>query len=312
MSDSLPSVWRVHLRPGGGPESSGGNAVRLCLDQGVIGIGWQVDPAPKSPEEYWEAGNQRFGNRGWKTNARAILWRMAVGDFVWFRDTRGDYYLGRVSGEWEYRDDKVNRDVDIANVRRCSIHKVGTGVPGKIVSAFIRGPALRPIRDDTARLFSIVKFNELSGETVPTHRTDGDIFSLLSAMDLEDLTGIYLQRRHGLLLIPSSRQRNSTTIDYEFELVDPDTGSAAYVQVKSGNERLDPARYYGDSADGAPDRKYFLFSPAGYERRSERPEVVCIPRTEMEAFLAEARRYLPGNIRTWLDWLDLISGTDAG
>lgn len=307
MPESMPTVWRVHLRPGGGPESSGTNAVRLCLDEGVVGIGWQVSPTPKTPDEYWEAGSRAFGDRGWKTNASAILHRMAVGHLVWFRDPLGDYYLGRITGDWEYRDDDTNRAVDIANVRPCEIHRVGTGVPGKIISAFIRGPALRPINDHTARLFSAVKFNELAGESLPVQHEGGDLFNLLSATDLEDLTGIYLQRKENLLLIPNSRQPRGTTIHYEFELVDPETGHASYVQVKSGNERLDPAAYER-AVNAEPGRRYFLFSPAGYARASKRPEVVCISRTEMEAFLTEARQYLPGNIRTWIDWLDSVSG----
>lgn len=307
MPESMPTVWRVHLRPGGGPESSGTNAVRLCREQGVVGIGWQVSPTPRTPDEYWEAGSRDHGTRGWKTNARAILWRMAVGDLVWFRDLLGDYYLGRITGDWEYRDDDRNRKVDIANVRPCAIHPAGTGIPGKIISAFIRGQTLRRINDHTARLFSTVKFNQLSGENLPVPHEGGDIFNLLSATDLEDLVGIYLQRKQNLFLIPSSRQAHSTTIQYEFELVDPETGHASYVQVKSGNERLDPAAYER-AVNAEPGRRYFLFSPAGYARASKRPEVVCISRAEMEAFLTEARQYLPDNIRTWIDWLDSVSG----
>lgn len=307
-ADTLPAVWRIHIRPGGGPESSGSNAVALCLEQGVVGIGWRVSPTPRSPEEYFALGRREYGNRGWKTAANAIVRNMAVGDLAWFRDIFGVYYIGRVSGGWEYRDDPKNMAVDIVNVRPCEIHRVGTRIAGNIISNFIRGQTVRKIKDDTARLFSVVKFNEITGQDIPVQVEGGSIFSLLSAKDLEDLVGLYLQRKRELLLIPGSQQPNSTTIAYEFELVDPKTGHAAYVQVKSGHLKLDPASYYrGVGEDG--DRKYFLFSPAGYQRPSEHRDVVCLEKAEIEEFVQEARSYLPANIRTWVDWLDGHSKT---
>lgn len=307
-ANSLPAVWRIHIRPGGGPESSGENAVALCLDQDVVGIGWQVSPTPRSAEEYFDLGQQEYGTRGWKTAANAIVRNMAVGDLAWFRDIFGVYYIARVCGGWEYRDDPKNEAVDIVNVRPCEIHRVGTRIAGNIISNFIRGQTVRRIADNTARLFSVVKFNEITGQDIPVQVEGGSIFSLLSAKDLEDLVGLYLQRKRNLLLIPGSQQPNSTTIAYEFELVDPNTGHAAYVQVKSGHVRLDPAPYYeGVGEEG--DRKYYLFSPAGYQRPSEHRDVICLEKAEIEEFVQEARNYLPANIRTWVDWLDGYSKT---
>lgn len=310
MPDRMPKVWRVHLRPTGGPKSSPQNAVDLCLRRNIVGIGWQVRPTPRTPDEYWQAGDRKYtgrGHKGWSAAANAILWRIADGDLVWFRDTFGIYYLGQVSGDWDYRDDLEYREIDIVNVRPCKeIYPVGTTVAGKIISAFIRGYAVREIPDYTARLFTTVKFNELSGKDLPVHAEDeGSIFSLLSAIDLEDLVGLYLQFRRRLLVIPSSRQPHSTTISHEFELVEPRTGDSVYVQVKSGNERIDPSRYYGFVGEGQA-RKYVLFSPAGYVRESEHPGVTCLVRTELTDFIEDARDYLPSNIRTWLDWLERV------
>ena len=183
-ANTFPAVWRIHIRPGGGPESSGSNAVALCLEQHVVGVGWQVSPTPKSAEEYFDLGRKKYGDRGWKTAANAIVRNMAVGDLAWFRDIFGVYYIARVSGGWKYRDDQRNKDVDIVNVRPCEIHRVGTRIAGNIISNFIRGQAARRITDNTARLFSVVKFNEITGENIPVQAEGGSIFSLLSAKDL--------------------------------------------------------------------------------------------------------------------------------
>lgn len=303
MSADAPRVWRIHIRPRGGTDPR--TAVEFCVRRSVIGIGWCVDGAPKTAKDYWRAGDKKYAgrhHRGWSAAARAILWRIPVGDLVWFRDTFGRYYIARVTGKWRYCNTEDSREAGIFNIRACRIYCVGTGIPGRIVNSFIRNATIQQIHDDTVRLFSIVKFNELSGESLPMYRTDATLFSLLSTRDLEDLVGLYLQRRKDLLLIPGSQQRNSTTIAYEFELVDPKTGHAAYVQVKSGHLKLDPASYYrGVGEDG--DRKYYLFSPAGYQRPSEHRDVICLEKAEIDEFLREAHGYLPANIRTWVDWL---------
>ncbi|MHA1331368.1 MAG: hypothetical protein ACTSR2_09845, partial [Candidatus Hodarchaeales archaeon] len=114
----MTKLWRIHIRPTG-PEGNVNvdESVKLCLDQKVIGIGWRVDKKPASKDEYKKLGKKKYGDIGWKINANAILDRMEIGDLVWFRDTKGVYYLGRISGEWEYRDNEKNLQADIVNVR---------------------------------------------------------------------------------------------------------------------------------------------------------------------------------------------------
>lgn len=168
MPDLMPTVWRFHLLPSGGPRSSPENAVKLCLKQGVVGVGWQVSPKPRSAEDYFKLGREKYGDRAWKTAAHAIVRDMAEDDLVWFRNPLGVYYLGQVSGDWEYRNKRKNRDIDIVNVRPCKkIYTVGTTVDDKIISNFIGGQAVRRIRNNRARRFSVVKFNEIAGENIP-------------------------------------------------------------------------------------------------------------------------------------------------
>ena len=286
-------VWRVHLRP----DADAIDPVDVCIRQNVVGIGWRVSRKPANKDEYWKLGEKEYGDLGWSRAANAIGWRMKEGDLVWVRDFFGIYYLGKIEGDWQYRDDPENLKADIINVRPCTPYRVGTSVAGKIVNCFRPPATIQQIHDETAEIFSILVFNKIAKENLPIKHLDYiDIFSLLSDVDLEDIVGLYLQHNYGLLFLPSSRSRQNTTISYEYQLIDPKTGCPAYVQVKSGNIVLDPSNYYRFP------ETYYLFSPAGYASPSIKKHVICIGRDEIEGFLSKARTYLPLNITAWIDF----------
>ncbi|MBM4288351.1 MAG: hypothetical protein FJ135_09445 [Deltaproteobacteria bacterium] len=292
------AIWRVHLRP----DSEDVDPVDICLNQEVIGIGWRVTNKPKDRDEYWSFGEKEHGGIGWSRATNAICWRMAIDDLVWVRDFYGAYYLGRITGEWEYRDSLDNLKADIINVRPCKLYRVGTRVAGKIINCFRPSATVQQIHDETAELFSIFVFNQLAGvslKMVPPPSID--IFSLLSDTDLEDIVGLYLQFKKGLLFVPSSRSTQNSTLSHEYELVDPKSGQPTYVQVKSGNSILDPIEYYKFPHD------FYLFSPAGYSNQSTQKHIICLDRAEIETFLLSAKSFLPLNVRAWLDMIDALT-----
>ncbi len=293
------AVWRVHLRP----DADDIDPVDVCIHQEVIGIGWRVPKKPADRDEYWSLGEEKYGDVGWSRAANAIAWRMSIGDLVWVRDFYGAYYLGRVTGEWEYRDTPENLKADIINVRTCKLHRVGTSVAGKIVNCFIPSATVQKIHDETAEIFSIFVFNQLAGANIQfTSPHKIDIFSLLSDVDLEDIIGLYLQKKKGLLFIPSSRSRQNTTLSHEYQLVNPKTGQPTYAQVKSGNVTLDPRDYYKFP------HEFYLFSPSGYVCPSTLNHVICLDSGEIESFLETTRSFLPLNIAAWLDLRETFEG----
>lgn len=314
----MTKLWRIHIRPTG-PEGNVNvdESVKLCLNQKIIGIGWRVGKKPSSKDEYMQLGEKKYGDRGWRSAANAILNRMEIGDLVWFRDTKGIYYLGRITGEWEYRDNEENRQAGIINIRPVEYYKVGTRIAGKIINSFIRGRTVQQIHNDTALLFSKVIYNECSGYRYyqVNKRKDVDIFSLLSAEDLEDVVGLYLQLERDYVLIPSSRGRRDDTIKYEYELLNKKYVKnvlnkknekknenkeieKAFVQVKSGNIIIDPDEY--KESEGT----YFLFSPAGYKYTIESDTLVTLSKSTIEQFLKKYKKILPLNIRTWMNFLE--------
>jgi len=166
----------------------------------------------------------------------------------------------------------------------------------KIVNCFRPSATVQQIHDETAELFSVFVFNQLTNSNLSfTVPLSIEIFTLLSDVDLEDVVGLYLQQKKGLLFIPSSRSRQNTTLSHEYQLVDPKTGQPIFVQVKSGNEILYPIYYYKFP------HEFYLFSPAGYASPSMQSHVICLDRREIEAFLYAAKSYLPLNVTAWID-----------
>lgn len=296
----MTQLWRIHIRPIG-PEGNVdvNESVNLCLKQKVIGIGWRVDKKPSSKEDYMTLAEEKYGNTSWRSNANAILYKMELDDLVWFRDKKGIYYLGRIIGDWEYRDTEENLRTDIINVRPVEIYKVSTRVAGKIINSFIPRRTVQRINDPTSLYFSKLVYNKLSGKNFYEENVEEnvDLFSLLSPEDIEDVVGIYLQITRGYFLIPSSRRRKNDTISYEYELVNK-RGEKAFVQVKSGNVTINPDDYK-DSSEG----KYFLFSPAGYNYDVKNKSVETLSRNDIEGFLREYEDIMPFNIKVWIDYI---------
>ncbi len=300
------TLWRIHIRPKG-PDGKVDQqkSIDLCLREKVIGIGWgfQGEKPPKSVKEFYQRAKKKFSGKGWKSAANAIIspeeTGMKVNDLVWMRNLKGDYYLGRITGGWNYLHEGEFGEHDIVNMRPCDLHQVDKRIPGSIVNGFVSRQTVCRIHNKTALTFSRIIYNKISGKK---HYADIDvkglnIFSLLSATDLEDLVGLYLQHERDYMLIPSSRSRRNDSARYEYELVHRKTGKRAFVQVKSG-ELLNPDDYR--DSDG----KYYLFCPAGYKREEKSVKVETLRKEEVEDFLYREKRKMPYYIRMWIEYLN--------
>lgn len=297
------ALWRVHLRP----DAHTVDPVEICIRQGVVGIGWRVPRVPRSRDEYWNLGEKEYGYSGWRKAANAVGWRMSDNDLVWVRDFFGSYYVGRISGGWEYRHSPENLDADIVNVRPCKLHEVGPNVAGSIINSFNRGATAQRIHDETAELFSEYTISKITNTSFHySPRVSLDIFRLLSYVDLEDIVSFFLQMTKGYIFTPSSRAPKNTTIAHEYRLFDRSSGEINLVQVKSGDQRLNPADYYSSPY------KFYLFSPDGYAAPSERRHVVCLERRDIEKFLWENRSVFPFHISAWLDLYDEVLESNEG
>lgn len=289
-------LWRINLKP---EAKTGINAAEFCISRGLVGIGWNVKQAPVSKEDYWALGREWYNDAGWTRAVNAMLHHMQIDDLVWTRNCDGLYYLGRITGDWQYCDTSY-KDAGVFNVRPCQWCKAGSveAVPGKVQNSFRPSATLQQINDVTAAEYSRFLFNKLAGEQVFSVGTlpHSDIFSFLCPDDVEDIVGIYLQIEKGLVFYPSTCKRD--TPRYEYLLVNPRTNSRAYVQVKMGSAAIcvgDYERLQGE---------VFLFSTTEtYIGTAGRTDVICLRRKEIEKFLFQHRELMPLRIQRWLEYV---------
>jgi len=263
-----------------------------CLKNGFLGVGWRVPnfANTKNWSEYQEAAQNHHDSFQGSSYINRLV---KAGDLVWTRDTLGQYYLAQVTSAWEYWScqEADEKDIDIANIFRCTIRPVEIdSVPGKVVASFRARRTIQEVASASALEYSKYLWNQLSGASA--YQVDAeicrDIFMLLDDKETEDAVFLYLQTQ-GWLILPNSRQ--SDTLAFEYLLVQPTTGEIAAVQVKTGNSGLDAGWY------AQYQHKVFLFQSNEIYGNGSPTNVVRIMPKDLHDFLREAQAWLPGNLR---------------
>ena len=294
-------LWRIHIRPGGG-QGNMSFSFETCINQSVLGVGWQVklkNSARLKPEEYRRLAEEEYPDMTWVTPIKFLQTQIKIDDLVWTRDTKNQYYLARVTGGWEYRDASENQRADIANVIPVIIYRVGieNSVPGKVIASFRGRRTLQRILDNTTRSYSQILYNKLSyNEHYEVEVSDHNIFNLLSAEDIEDVIFIYMQHERKYIVCPNSR--HADTMSYEYILKKPGTGEEAVVQVKTGGIPLN-RNDYKEISD-----KVYLFSSSGEYHGAQYSNIETIDPGEIRRFMFKYNYMMPRRIKTWLDEID--------
>jgi hypothetical protein len=269
------------------------------LDNGVLGTGWGTHWGELGPPADWN-DYLALAQEIWpKTEHRPVIWLhdAPIGSLVWTRSTKGIYYLARLTGEWEYREQ--NRTIDLCNVRPAKIVAVEgaeAGAPGAVVRAFSGpGQAFRRVKSDEATRYSEYLFAQLANEPAPPWRPSlWDILdSLLGPFDVQDLVAAYLQAVRGYIALPA-RYKDST-IAYEYILRDPGDGHLVAVQVKTGEDWIET-----DTLPNAGGLRWIVFS-ARKQYPSKRPShVEAIEPDDLITFLRDRPNALPPIADFWL------------
>lgn len=237
-------------------------ARQFCFDNGWLGIGWECESLPdniQDPKEYQQALlKDRADDHAAYSAHRALAYKMQKGDLVWCRAKGDIYWLAKVAGLWRYRNTGKFQELDLYQTRKCRWQKVGPGdtVPGPVKNAYAgRGSAISRIRRerDVALYLSVSIWKKLTGETIQHTPTKIAKFSLSSVGhdDLEDLVALYLQAELGWYLVPSTAKRSNPVTEF---VLRNSEGKCAYVQVKSGETRVDQAVEIPTEVD-----KFFVF-----------------------------------------------------
>jgi len=298
------NVWRINLKPGA---ASGIDPRQLCLQKGIVGVGWQIDynNEPISWETYETEATKIYyekGDKSWWPAINAIHNRIKQDDLIWTRDWQGIYYVGRITSDWYYDTHKDCEQADMINVRKCDWQKIGTveAVPGKIVNSFIPARTVQRVMGNTIEIFSKYTFNKVSGNDIYKINLpeNSNIFSLLSSDDCEDILGLYLQLKEDYLIVPSSCK--SDTMNYEYELRHKDTGDKAVVQVKNGQVDLHTDDFCNINSI------VFLLTTKGQYLGERHENIHFVDPTKMENFVYDNLDIMPDKIRNWTEILTEI------
>lgn len=289
------NLWRVHLKPGGADRRT--NVPKFCIDQRIVGVGWPVASRPSSKAEYWKLFDQKYPKR--KSSVKAVVEGMAVGDLAWVRCGM-TYYLGKINGEWEYRSGKGYGPADVHNVRPWDWVEVGEmdKVPGAVVTAFIRGQAVRRVRGASSLLYSRYLYAKLKGEPLAPELVEAraDILELLLPEDLEDVAALYLQLARRCLLFPSTCKKDTKWVECLFSSAED--GGLVGLQVKRGNDRINRDKY--SDFHGT----VYLFQTRGLYDGKSNPKCVVLEPHEMRKFVLDQRALMPGRVQAWINFAE--------
>jgi len=258
-------------------------------------MGWAVhfpDQRLLTWEEYEALATDVHGG-GDLSRVRFLRSNVRKDDLIWTRDTRGRYFLARVTSPWEYFETQDSLDADIVNVVRCRILEVTAvdDIPGKVVACFRPSRTIQRIADSVAVTYTRFLWNKLSGQDdYPLPLLVGlSLFSLLDAETVEDVIFIYLQLQ-GWLVVPHSRKVD--TMGFEFVLINRETKERATVQVKTGNTPL-------DRSDWKNLGTVFLFQASGIYNGEEIPKVVCLLPESILRFVMDNLPLMPAVVQRW-------------
>ena len=291
-------LWRINLKP---DSQQGVDATGFCIDRGIVGIGWGLDPAPTTKEDYWQRGRALYKKgRSWSAAANAVLHRMRVGDLIWTRNRQGVYFLGKIAGDWRHEVGPDYLAADIANVRPCTWAKVGAmdNVPGSVINAFRPASTVQRVSDPSAELYSQLLFGDLTGQpfTPPPGKLAADILQLLSAEDLEDVAAVYLQVTRRCIMFPSTCKISTMAVECVFTTLDDNQRIG--LQVKSGWTPINQNDFA--SFDGTA----YLFAASGKYLGRPHPNCVCLAPDTIRAFVLENSRLMPGKIQRWIRYAE--------
>jgi len=235
------TVFRIHTRPKGGL----GNAkvsFSYCVNANVLGLGWQTESQNNDVtwDEYKKEAIEIYGEKE-LSRVKYLKNNVRKDDLIWTRDSKGNYYLGKVDSGWEYFSNEDAQNADIVNIVRCNLKQIPSidDVPGKVIACFRPARTIQAIRDETTSDYTQYLWNKISDTEHFTIQKDKfkNVFSFLDSEETEDIIFIFLQEQ-GWVVIPNSRKAD--TMNYEFYLINRKSKEKAIVQVKTGHTSLTP------------------------------------------------------------------------
>lgn len=265
------------------------------FEHGIAGMGWRLDDENLSKDEYYkEAFNTWIGDDSKIIKACENYHRIERGDLI--LATNGVlYYLGLVEDDKPFyaktNDYSKAKDYSVGWCRKIKWCCIGRQddtpalIVGKLSARQQKTIDIRNENETNRSLYKYCKlvYNELSKTQTftldPPKKLDENNFAnCLSAQELEDLVGLFLQETYGYLFYPSSCK--TATKSFEYILINKETNETVYAQVKQ-NARINVAEY---SKKDYEKSLIYLFSDNGYNNLNQSENIKIIDKSELFAY----------------------------
>lgn len=257
----MPDIVRTWFAKGSSG-SVGKRSSKYFIENNCVSCGWSLDGIAvrneinNSLERYKEIWGKEYGeSRNWGyQGVKQLFDNLKKGDYIWTRH-EGVYYLAKVEDKPEnlFSFDSSQNALDYdcsAHLKNIKWKKIGTeeAVPGSVSTYSRNRKALIRIDNhneiiDKMTLLSIFSANQLGDKIDFSINSKKEIFKYLDPNNIEDLCALWLFKKYGYIVIPSTNKLS--TEKYEFVLVDPEScdQKLIYVQVKNGRTEIDPYKY---------------------------------------------------------------------
>lgn len=305
------SIWRINCKPGSRLVSHK-ESFNKWLEKEFIGIGWSkeekflegLNETELNIEDirnhiYTKLKKDNHKTRSFNSYTNILFYRMKKGDYVWIR-CNGIYKLGVIEDETcsyntnpseEFIPDKYQIGF-YRKVKFLDKDFIESEVPGKIVASFRIPSTLQGVKEIGNELTLYCKTNvENKKVCFPIYNWK----NLLSAEDIEEIVGLYLQIEKELYIYTSTCKDDTNFI--EFQLIDR-KGKLYGLQVKSGDENINADDYFELSKK----MTIFLFASSDNISNVEKyPNIEKIESKEITLFIEKNLKLLPEKIRFWFE-----------
>lgn len=303
------NVWRINCKPGNQIVKHK-DSFKKWIEKDFVGVGWSkqenflsnlenIDISADDIRKYIYESLKKDGykTKSYTTYTNILFDKMKKNDYVWTR-CNGIYKLGVVINEcclYNTYPDKnfIPDEYQIGFYRKVKFLEkdfVESEIPGKIVASFRIPSTLQQVYENNNELSTFCKAKV---ENKSLSFTITDWKNLLSAEDIEDIIGLYLQIEKNLYVYTSTCKKDTSLI--EFQLIDC-KGNLYGVQVKSGDTNINADEYF----DLSKKMKIFLFAANDDINNIEKyRNMERITSKEITLFIEKYLDILPEKIKFW-------------
>jgi hypothetical protein len=274
-----------------------------------------TDCVPDGPEQALEKAKACWPNDPLAV-LKAFLFDVQPGDLVWIHQNR-KYWLCKVGIDVLYGRDIAPdyRDMDLGFARRATWVEVEAEmISGAVLRGCIAPITMQPIRmsPEEQVAYSQLHVEKSKNAAWRPRCTEEQLLAwlhparravmlrILTPDDHEDLIAYYLQANDWLLRKSSCFRSHP---EFEFQMHRKSDGLTGFVQVKSGDVRLDARDYAGKCSEG----HVFLHASAGVLNREAASQVTVLEMDDILDWVKAHLWALNPSLRTRMALLEGIS-----